>query len=205
MSEEVTETTETTPEATVENQPDPVEPKTFDESYVKKLRDEAASYRTKLRETEERTTTVESQLQGIAKALGFANENEAADPDLLQKQLEESQTELANLRRTNALRDAASEHDADVALLIPYLKGTGALDAIDPSDTEAINNAVKEAVDSNSKLRATPGGKPSDADQGPRKASGVNQLTREDIQSMTPAQIDAAREAGKLDKLLGRI
>jgi hypothetical protein len=44
---------ETSPEVTEQPAPEAEQPKTYDEAYVSKLREEAAKYRTKLREEEQ--------------------------------------------------------------------------------------------------------------------------------------------------------
>jgi hypothetical protein len=41
------------------------------------------------------------------------------------------------------------------------------------------------------------------ADQGARGTKATGQLSREDLKTMTPAQIVEARKEGKLDNLLG--
>lgn len=74
------------------------EPQTFDAAYVKQLRDEAASYRTKLRETEATAKKHEAELKKLAKS-----QDEAAAKEL------EEQGKFKELAEKNALKLAEAQ------------------------------------------------------------------------------------------------
>jgi hypothetical protein len=72
-------------------------------------------------------------------------------------------------------------------------------------DTDALNSAIDELLSRKPHLAATAKRFTGTADGGATTAaaSGPKQLTREDLSSMTPAQIVAADNAGQLQDLLG--
>lgn len=111
--------------------------------------------------------------------------------------------------RTSAVRDHASKLgavDADAVLaLIPK----DAVTVGDDGQVAGAEEAVKALLSAKPYLVGTPtGGTPGSADGGARgngSTSTVPQLTRQQIQSMTPREIEQARKDGKLaDLLAGR-
>lgn len=93
--------------------------------------------------------------------------------------------------------------DPDVALRLLGLDEVPVTEAGDV-DAEAISDALDALVESKPYLavgdrQPVPGG-----DQGPRGGNGVSQLTRDQLQNMTPEQLVAAKKEGRLDKLMGR-
>lgn len=99
--------------------------KTFDEAYVKSLRDEAAKYRVKAKELEDRVSTLPNEITAkVLKALGLE-----PDPDKnFEKQLAEAQEKAAKAeKRANARLISAEVRlqstemnlvDADAALAL---------------------------------------------------------------------------------------
>lgn len=154
------------------------EPKTFDEAYVKKLRDEAATHRVKSKELEGKLSETEqrqqSQLDAIAKALGLKEDDGPPDPEKLTKQLTETaqerdatQAELRTLRVERAAERAAREHGADVDTLLDsraFAKKLGDLDPTDSGFSEAVSDLVKTTVDANPKYKAAQAATSSSAD-----------------------------------------
>jgi hypothetical protein len=151
--------------------------KTYDESYVRKLRDENAATRVKAKDAEKAAQAAARQAQEasdaqkslterLGRALGFVEDAPLAPEELLkQASAREAQlsaerdtvaTELRTLRIEKALNAAAEKHDGDTSILAPYLTGTGALAQLDPtaddfsSQVEAI---VENAVTTNPKLK----------------------------------------------------
>lgn len=101
---------------------------------------------------------------------------------------------------TNVIRQATGKL-ADPEDAVRFLD----LNDLGDGNAEAISAAVAELLESKPYLQASAMRPVGDADQGARQSTtGVKQLTREDLRGMSPAQIDAARESGKLDSLLGR-
>ena len=153
------------------------EPDQFPREYVEELRQENAKWRSKLRDLETNHQSTTDTLSKIAKQLGI--EQEEPDVAEVQRQLEQRDRELSGLKVSNAVQEAARTHKADVDLLVPYLKGQGKLDGIDPDDTDAISRIVAESVESNPKLRAqTPGGS---ADGGAGRTSDPKPQTMTDM------------------------
>lgn len=171
--------------------------------FVKSIRKEAADNRVKAAAA---TKAAETTFRELAKSLGI--EIPGGDPLDPTKLTEE----LAQVRRTNielrigaALEQASRKHGADTELLVPFLKGSAALDKLDPaSDTfpAEVSALVKGLLEKNPKLKASgpvptrnggefPGGKPP-----------TQQLTREQLRGMKPEEIEAARQAGQLDVIL---
>jgi len=99
------------------------EPKSYDEAYVKQLRDEAAGHRTKLKDLETRPS---AERQQLAQLLGL-DPAAPADPKVLQEQLGLKDKELRSLRVESALEKSIRTHGADSDLLSAVLKGTGQL------------------------------------------------------------------------------
>lgn len=153
------------------DKPEKVE--TFDKAYVEKLRREAQSLRKKAKEDAEaaaKKAAEESKreaYEAFGKTLGYIKDDEPVDPQVLLEQAAEEKAAIANERDAyraqiaafkfeQALTKAANTADGDLDLLAPYLKGTGALDAldIDADDyLDQVSAVVAAAVESNPKLR----------------------------------------------------
>ena len=69
-------------------------------------------------------------------------------------------------------------------------------------DSEAIGSALGDLITRKPYLAAQGGRFQGDADGGARKESRPSQLTRSDLSSMSPDQIEAARKEGRLDDLM---
>lgn len=165
----VTETTATDKPA--EAKP---EGKTFDEAYVKKLRDEAAANRVKGDEkaaqaAKDAAAAAEKALtEKLAKALGLVEE-ETPDPAALLKAAEEQAAEVArerdtyaeklrNLLRKDALSDAAKAVDGDLDAIFDSRKIAGEIESLDTTADEfaaQVAAIVSAAVESNPKLKKT--------------------------------------------------
>ncbi|WP_053619627.1 hypothetical protein [Nocardiopsis sp. NRRL B-16309] len=144
------------------------EPKTFNEAYVKKLREENAENRVKAKEAVEARTAAEqrqqAQMDAIAKALGLKDDDAPPDPEKLTAQLTETakerdatQAELRTMRVERAAEKAAREHGADVDTLLDSRSFANKLAGLDPTDSgfsEAVSDLVRATVDSNPKYKA---------------------------------------------------
>lgn len=155
--------------------------KTFDESYVKGLRDEAASHRTEKQQ-------LKSALDGIAKLLNpEAGDKDKIDPAEMATQLTTERSDHAALQREHqALRSAikvGADHDA-------LLDSRGFLAKLADLDPKASNfaskveAAVKAAVEANPKLKAQAASGSSSADHG---AGGSGESTKRTPKSVTDA------------------
>lgn len=173
--------TDTTPEPTTPADPAPAddssEPQTFTPEYVEKLRRENAKLRVDNKDAVQKAIddavakakadAAAEQAQTIGKALGLIKDDETADPNKLietltaeRDSIKTERDELAKQRaaRTeeDAVRAAAEVHGADLNLVTPYLKGTGALTDLDQTAddyTDQVSALVKATVEKNPKLR----------------------------------------------------
>lgn len=178
--------------------PSTEQPKTYDETYVKQLRDEAASYRVKAKETEDRLKALEAQSKELPakllKALGLE-----PDPNKnWEKQVQEAQaaaqaaTEKANQRLIRAEVKVAAAAlgivDPDAALALADLSKVQVAD-------DGTVSGVKEALEALAKAKPYLIGKPGQAALGSGSNPGANTgntqtFTREQLRSMSPEEID---------------
>jgi hypothetical protein len=195
-----------------------------------KLRKENANWRTKLRETEaavaaqqaERETEkaeAASLKETLAKLAAVLNPdaNQPPDPAKLAEQLTAAQAETAKVQAQYqkeirdltiraALPNVLSKAHADPALTEAVLTASGALGKLDPSsDTFAadLELAVSAAMEANPRLKVDAPVAPSKRSGAeiPGRSGGSNQLTREQLAGMKPAEIDKARKEGRLTSL----
>nr|WP_280389903.1 hypothetical protein [Nocardia wallacei] len=148
--------------------------KSYDEAYVKKLRDEAAAARVKGKEAAEkaRQEAAEAAEKALtekwAKALGLVkDDDEPADPAELLKQAEEREKQLAqerdsyaerlrNYARKDAITDAARAADGDLDSILDSRKVISEIEKLDTTADDfaaQVEAIVKDAVDSNPKLK----------------------------------------------------
>jgi len=144
--------------------------------------------------------------QQIGKALGLV-EDEPVDPAKLTEQLTASQEQA----RQAALELAVyrSTPDASVAsALLDSRSFLAKVADIDPTDGVAIAAAVGEAVTENPALgKRSPAPNPAQGSSASGPANQAAQLTRADVERLAKegnhAEIDKAREDGRLNELLG--
>jgi hypothetical protein len=170
--------------------------------FTKQLRKEAADNRVKATTA---TKAAETTFRELAKSLGIEIPGgDPLDPAKLTEELSKTRRENLELKVGNALEQASRKHGADTELLVPYLRGSAALEKLDPSSETFANDVsalVKGLLEKNPKLKAAqvatrsggefPGGKPP-----------VPQLDRNWLKGKSPEEIEAARQAGQLDVLL---
>lgn len=123
---------------------------------LQRVRQQAAKYRTERNADREKLTVLESQIQGIARALGVGGDGQKPDPDALSKQLANVQTELRQERMQNAFHKLATKHKADADLAWAYLNSSGRLSEIDDDSnyTEALEPLLVAALKERPKLLA---------------------------------------------------
>lgn len=164
-----------------EQQPEPAQPapaaadkqQVFDAEYVAKLRAEAAKYRTDAKANAE-----------AAKRLAEIEEANKTEAQRQAEQLQRLQQENEALRLANLKAQVAATKGVPADLL--------------SGSSEDELNAAADALIAFKGTAPTP-----DFGAGERgKGTGVKQLTRSDLASMTPQQINEAREKGQLDDLL---
>ncbi|MGW4769870.1 hypothetical protein ACWEO2_17720 [Nocardia sp. NPDC004278] len=104
----------------------------------------------------------DAMVQEIGRALGLvADEN--TDPEQVIAELTDrasaSDRRLRDYRIKDAIAAAADTHHGDHKLLVPYLRGTGSLDELDPDATDfttRVDALVADAITANPKLANTP-------------------------------------------------
>ncbi|MDN5860911.1 MAG: hypothetical protein L0H84_20085, partial [Pseudonocardia sp.] len=115
--------------------------------------------------------------------------------------------ELRTLKIERAAEKVGRKAGADVDLLLDSRGFATTVARLDPAaDTfdDDLTAAVEKALDGNPRLKAAPAAKASaTVDVAGGGQPGGEQLTRAQLKTMTPKQIEAAREAGKLRTLLG--
>ncbi|MBF6358193.1 hypothetical protein IU449_27225 [Nocardia higoensis] len=156
----------------------PVEPekpaeKTYDEKYVKKLRDEAAAARVKGKEAAEQAAkeaadaAQKALTEQIARTLGLINDDAPPDPAELLKQAQERETALAaerdavaerlrNYARKDALTAAAAKVDGDLTSLLDSRTVNAAIESLDTDADDfatQVEALVAAAVENNPKLK----------------------------------------------------
>ncbi|NKS29218.1 hypothetical protein GS534_00545 [Rhodococcus hoagii] len=153
-------------------EPEAATAKTYSEDYVRKLRKENADARVKGTEAAKKAAedAERALTERLGKALGFVKEDDPVDPAKLLEQAAQREEEIARERDAStaklrayevkdALTTAASKHDGDTAILIPYLKGEGLLDNLDPTADDfasQVDALVSKAVTNNPKLKKEP-------------------------------------------------
>jgi hypothetical protein len=177
-------------------------PKTFDEAYVKTLRDEAAANRTKARDAE---AAAEARINKILEAAGIKTSEEPLDAAKLTEQLSAKDQALRALTVERALDKAARKNGADEDLLAAVLAHKGDLGKLDPSAddfTTQLDALVKSAVEGNPKLKAARAAAASGVELGGGTGE-QGQITEQQLKTMSPEQIVAAQAKGLLRNLLG--
>jgi len=163
-------------------------------------RKEAGDYRTAAKTAAEDAT--KSLTAQLAKALGLAKDDETPDPAALTQQLTAEQQAKADLARQLAIYKAAGAHGADPAKLLDSNSFMTSVKGLDPTDGNAVAEAIKAAVTANQSLKAARAAGASGIElSGGSGEQG--QITEQQLKTMTPEQIVAAQEKGLLRNLLG--
>ena len=137
------DTTETTPR----DGADEKEPQTFTEDYVKQLRSEAAKHRKEKQELKQ----FKDKYDKISK-LFDGDDDPEEQLNATKQKLQEYESELTGLKLRSTVQSEAAKQEADPDLTQAYLQSTGALNEVDPSDSQAISAKIKEAEQVNQSL-----------------------------------------------------
>jgi hypothetical protein len=120
---------------------------------VTKARTEAKNYRTQLREADPAKVRADV-LTEITKALG--QEQTPPDPAALVQQVAEQQSRAVQAQRELAVFRAAATANADPNLLLDSVTFMRTLADVDPTDSNAVTEAIKAAVAANPSLNGQP-------------------------------------------------
>lgn len=122
---------------------------------IRDTRGEAAANRTKATEAEQQR---QATLDAIAKALGLKDEGEQPDPAQLAQQLTDSQAQARQSAVELAVYKTAGKHSGDPDALLDSRTFIEKVAALDPSADDfaaKVDDAIKQAVADNPKLKAT--------------------------------------------------
>ena len=178
---------------------------------VRKLRGEAASWRTKFRDAEKARDEAVAQTEAIRAALAKLtgdDEGEVSAEDQiaqLTEQRDEFRAQVARMTADAALRDALTKHGGDLDLAPGWIKGAGVLDDLDVSDDDyraQVDRLVEAALRDHPKLtaqaaRRSSGNAPTPPEQqaGRLSEDDLNRLVREGRY----AEVNRAVREGKID------
>lgn len=184
---------------------------------VRELRNEAANYRTKLRDAEKALADARAETQAETQKFAefqakfnqlFGNEQEVSPEELVKQHQEREQAavqELNALRMEVALSKAVTAAKADMDLAVPFVKGTAEFAALNPSAEDypaQVAALVAETVEKYPKLRAQVAPPSSGNTSTPTNNSDPAKLTREDVQKLIAAkrfdEVNAAYAAGRV-------
>jgi hypothetical protein len=172
---------------------------------IERLRRENGAARTNAKQTAADEARAELA-QTIGKALGLVKDDETADPAKLIEQAQADKAAAQSARVELAVFKAASAVGGDPAALLDSASFLAKVASLDPSDTSAVTAAIQEAVAANPRLGAAPASRvpapnPAQGSSG-SGASGVTQLSREDMARMAPEDIVKAQAEGRFDRLM---
>lgn len=128
---------------------------------IRDTRSEAANHRTKANEA---TAAQQATLDAIAKALGLKNddgEDEGPKPEELTAQVQAAQAQAREAAVQLAVYRTASKHDGDPDALLDSRTFLAKVADLDPSADDfgtKVDQAIKAAVDTNPKLKASQAG-----------------------------------------------
>lgn len=157
------------------------------------------SMKAKLKTERTRRRTAEAQLQ--------AKPADGGDADQIQAKADQAATAKANTRIVRSeVRAAAAGKLADPKDALRFLDlDQFEVDEDGQVDEDEIADAIEDLMKNKPYLAAATGRRFQGTGDGgaSRKATRPKQLSRQDLKSMTPAQIVKAKEEGRLDDALG--
>lgn len=206
-----------TEQNTIDSLPDWVQ------SHIKELREENAKHRNKAKTAAEEAAQREKELatqardqlvNDLAKALGIGGEEEEQDPQALleaanqksseqQQRIDELIDEVNSYKRTEAVRTAVGDRKVNQKLLNALLALDNGFQSVDPNIdgyADQVSEAVNKVIDANPEIVQVTRGQSSVDPSNTR--NGENPITREDLKTMSPEDINKAARDGLLDHLI---
>jgi hypothetical protein len=183
---------------------DKVEPETFDKDYVKSIRDEAASWRTKLREKEAAFEEAMAKLKAFEDAQLSAEEKAARD-------FEEAKTRASSME--SKAREAELRYQLAIAAREEGISDLKA--AVKLADRELIEydsagnitnlpDVIENLRSEYSSLFSKTASAPNTGVTNPAKPPAAKKWTRQDLASLSPEKRVELMQSGALNDLLGR-
>lgn len=182
------------------------DPKTA-EAEIKRLRQENGAARTNAKAQAAEDARKELA-NTIGKALGIVEDGAETDPAKLTESLTASQREAKQARVELAVFRNAAAAGGDPAALLDSASFLAKVADLDPSDSAALSDAIKAAVEANPRLGAAPAEPKAPAPNPAQGASATGavsdagQLGSADLARMTSTEIDKATREGRFNDLL---
>lgn len=181
-----------------------VEPEVFDKEYVKGIRDEAASWRTKLREKEAEHEAALAKLKAFEDAQLTAEEKMSRD-------FEDAKTRASSMEQK--AREASLRYELAVAAREEGISDVKA--AVKLADRELIEydsagnitnlpDVIEHLRSEYSSLFSKTASAPNTGVTNPAKPPASKKWTREDLKSLSPEKRLELMQSGALNDLLGR-
>lgn len=176
---------------------------------IKRLRAENASDRTEAKKKAAQDAT-DALTKKLGEALGLIKGDEAPKPEDVIAQLtaerDTTAKKLRELTEDRALRNAATTHGGDYGSLSDSKKLSKAIAELDHTADDypsLVDEAVKAAITADPKLKVQAASQVSTVDTSKAAGETAEQLTREQLAKMSPAdRLKAARE-GRTKNLTG--
>jgi chromosome segregation ATPase len=188
----------------VATQNTPVEPKVFDEAYVKSVREEAARHRTEKQQAKAELEELKARLQEIEDAKMSAE-------DKLARDFEEARTKAGSYE--NIAREAMLKYELALAAREENIQDVKA--AVKLADRELIEydaagnitnlpDVIQALKSEYSSLFSKAASAPHTGVTNPAKAPSAKQWTREDLKNLSPERRVELMASGELNHLLKR-
>lgn len=103
----------------------------------------------------ELTTAQQAQMDALAKALGLKNDEAPPDPEALAAQVQAEQAKTRETALQLAVYRNAAASEANPDLLLDSTSFLRSVAEVDPSDAEAVAEAIKKAVEANPLFKAS--------------------------------------------------
>lgn len=201
------------------------EPNTIDslpdwvQAHIKELREENAKHRNKAkhaadeaaqREQAQAKAQQDEMVAKIAEALGIKDPD---DPQALldaanqknteqQKRIDDLVSQINDYKRRDAVQDAVGDRKVNTKLLDALLALDNDYTTVDPNSdgyADQVSEAVNKVIDANPEIvQATRGQSGID----PTNTKTDQPITREDLKTMSPEDINQALREGRLDHLV---
>jgi len=158
MSETPAETPAQEQPAPAEEAPKPAEQPKGDETdwkaEARKWEARAKDNKTEADGLKNATQSHQEQLDAIAKALGLKPDDQPADPAKLTADITAAQADAREARQQLAVYRNAAANEANPDALLDSASFLRSMADIDPTDADAVNAAIKAAVDGNPGFKA---------------------------------------------------
>ena len=174
--------------------------KTFDATYVKQLRDEAAKHRNEKNQTTEERDKLKTTIDQLRKALDPDSDDGEDPAKVAERATQERDQKVQELREKTvelAVHRKASKAGADADALLDsraFLRAAADLDPAGKDFDGELDSAIKSAVENNSKLRA--GQAPSrSGGEFTGGTGGKPTFTSDQVKAMSAEEYDKNRDA----------